>query len=404
MAEGRQPEVPFPARAKAGAGGADHVAFVQELVEELPAGHVAGGLEPDVGGIHTAEDRHTGLRETFTDDAGVLHVIVDDLLGLLPPLVGVDRSGGALDRVGGAVELGGGAAQPKLVETVALAGRRGAHDLFRHDHQAAAHAGKTGGLGKGAELDGALLGPFDLVDRVRDLRVGDEGLIGGVKEDHRVVGIGVIDPFLQLGLGGHGAGRVVGEAEIDDVHLLGRKRRDEAVGLVAGHVDDVLVVALVVGLAGAADHDVGVVVDRVDRVADGHHVVHAEDVQDIGAVALGAVGDEHLLGLQVNAQRLVGFLDDGVDQPVVALLRAVAGELVGGAQVVHGGVERLQHGRRQRTGHVADPQADDLGGRVGLGKGAHAAADLGEQVTGFQFEVVVVNLCHYVELSLFVIF
>ena len=56
MAEGRQPEVPFPARAEAAAGGADHVAFGQQLVEEVPAGHAARGLEPDVGDIHPAVD------------------------------------------------------------------------------------------------------------------------------------------------------------------------------------------------------------------------------------------------------------------------------------------------------------------------------------------------------------
>ena len=365
MAEGRQAEVPFPARAETDAGRADHVAFVQQLVEELPAGQVARGLEPDVRGIHAAEDRHAGFRQAFTDDAGVLHVIIDDLLGLLPPLVGVDRSGGALDRVGGAVELGGGAAQPELVEAVLLAAGRGAHDLFRYDHQAAADAGEAGGLGERAELDGALLGPFDLVDGVRNIGVGDERLVGGVEEDHRVVGVGVIDPLLQLCLAGHGAGRVVGETEIDDVHFLGRQGRDEIVGLVARHVDDVLVVPLVVGIAGAADHDVGVVVDRIDRVADGNHVVQGEDVEDVGAVALGTVGDEHLLGLQGDAQRLVGFLDDGVDQPVIPLLRAVAGKVVGGAQIIHGVVEGFQYSRCQRTGNVADAQTDDLGGRVG---------------------------------------
>ena len=137
--------------------------------------------------------------------------------------------------------------------------------------------------------------------RVRDLRVGDEGLVGGVEEDHAVIGIGVVDPLLQLGLAGHGAGRVVGEAEVDDVHLACRQRRDETVGLVARHVDHVGVVPLVVGLAGAADHDVGVVVDRVDRVADGDDVVQGEDVQDVGAVALGAVGDKHLLRLEAHA-------------------------------------------------------------------------------------------------------
>jgi len=230
---------------------------------------------------------------------------------------------------------------------------------------------------------------------VGDVRVGDERLVGGVEEDHAIVGVGVVDPLLQLGLAGHGAGRVVGEAEVDDVHLLGRQRRDEVVGLVARHVDDVLIVAFLVGLAGAADHDVGVVVDRVDRVADGHHVVEGEDVEDVGAVALGAVGDEHLLGLQADAERLVGFLDNGVDQPVIPLLRAVAGEVGGGAEVVDGVVERLQHGRGQRAGDVADAEADHLGVRVGGGEFPHAAADLGEEVAGFEFQVVIVDLCHY---------
>ena len=61
------------------------------------------------------------------------------------------------------------------------------HQLFGNDHQAAAHAGEAGGLGEGAELDGALLRPFDLVDGVGDGRVGDERLVGGVEEDDRVV-------------------------------------------------------------------------------------------------------------------------------------------------------------------------------------------------------------------------
>jgi len=34
MAEGRQPEISFPARAEAAAGGVDHVAFVDGFVEE----------------------------------------------------------------------------------------------------------------------------------------------------------------------------------------------------------------------------------------------------------------------------------------------------------------------------------------------------------------------------------
>jgi len=120
MAEGRQPEEPFAAGAEAGAGGADHVAFGKELVEEVPAAHAARGLEPDVGGVHPAVAGDAGLFQAFTDDAGILHVVVDDLFGLGPPFVRVDRGSGALHRVGGAVELGGGAAEPELVEGVFL--------------------------------------------------------------------------------------------------------------------------------------------------------------------------------------------------------------------------------------------------------------------------------------------
>src|ERR1039457_453699 len=121
MPKRRQPEVPFAAVAKARAGRPDDVALGEELVEEVPAGHPARRLEPDVRGIYAAVAGDTHSGQTFADDAGVLHVVVDDLFGLLPPLVGVNRGGGLLHRVGGAVELGGGAAQPQFVEAVALA-------------------------------------------------------------------------------------------------------------------------------------------------------------------------------------------------------------------------------------------------------------------------------------------
>lgn len=116
MTKCRKPEVSFPTRPEAGAGGADHVAFVEQLIEEVPAGHAAGGLEPDVGGIDAAENGDTGFLQTFTDDAGVLHVVVDDLLGLLPAFIAVNCSSSPLYRIGSTIELGGGAAQPEAIE------------------------------------------------------------------------------------------------------------------------------------------------------------------------------------------------------------------------------------------------------------------------------------------------
>ena len=230
---------------------------------------------------------------------------------------------------------------------------------------------------------------------MRNIRIGNEGLIRGVKEDDRVVGVGIIDPSLQLGFTGHGAGRIVGEAEIDNVHFCGRQCRNKAVSFVAGEVDDVLVVALRVSFSGATDHDVGIVVDRIDRITDGNYVVQGKDIEDVGAIALGTVGDKHLLRFERNAERFVRFFDDRVDQPVIPLLRAVAGELFCRSKIIDRVMKRFQNCRGQRTGYIANTETDDLCRRIGFSKGTYTATDLREQVAGFQFQVVFVYLCHY---------
>jgi hypothetical protein len=66
---------------------------------------------------------------------------------------------------------------------------------------------------------------------------------------------------------------------------------------------------------------------------------------------------------------------------------------------IHALVHRLDHGGRQRFGHVADAAADDARGlvRVCLAVGFHPAGDFGKQVTGFEFEEIRVDGCHGVE-------
>src|SRR5207248_3439920 len=104
--------------------------------------------------------------------------------------------------------------------------------------------------------------------------------------------------------------------------------------------------------------------------------------KDIAGVALGAVGDENLVGRDVAAAGLEVVLSDGFAEEVVALLGAVAAEGFAAGHLVDGLVHGLGDGRRQRLGDVADGHAADLGRGVFLGEGGDAAADLGEEVTG----------------------
>ena len=86
-----------------------------------------------------------------------------------------------------------------------------------------------------------------------------------------------------------------------------------------------------------------------------NYAVQAENFLDIAHIALGAVADKYLVGFNIDASGLIVVFDNGVQQEVVALLRAVAAEAGGFCHFVNSGVEPGNDGFRQRTGHVADP-------------------------------------------------
>ncbi len=153
-------------------------------------------------------------------------------------------------------------------------------------------------------------------------RIGDEALVGGVVQDNGVVLSGVLHPGLELLAGVGGAGGVVGAADIDDVSLhavVGHP--EEAVLLTGAAVDDLAAIGHVVVHIGGVD---GV------RHQDG--VVHVEQAQHIGQVALGTVGDEDLVLSQLGAAACVVALN-GLLQERVALLGAVAVEAFLGAHL-----------------------------------------------------------------------
>jgi len=69
--EGRQAEVAFAGCTETSAGGADDVAFVQQRVEKAPAIRACWRLDPGVGRVGRAVDRHAGILQRVFDDAGV---------------------------------------------------------------------------------------------------------------------------------------------------------------------------------------------------------------------------------------------------------------------------------------------------------------------------------------------
>ena len=297
------------------------------------------------------------------------------MLDLSHAALGKDGGCAALHDVGHTVELGGLAAEPELVEAHAVT-----LQLLRHDGVAAAGAGEACDLGEGADLDGALAGTLDLEDAAGQLAVGDEALVGSIVEEDGVVLSGVLHPCLELVAGIGRAGGVVGAADVDDVSLhavVGHP--EEAVLLTGAAVDDLAAVGNIVVHIGG-----------VDGVRNEDGVVHVKEAQQIGEVALCAVGDEDLIFRQLGAAACVvalnGLLEEGV-----ALLGAVAVEALFGAHLGDGVVHGVHDALGQRLGHVADAQTDDLLLGVGLLIGGDLVGDVHEEVAGLQLVVVLVH-------------
>ena len=351
--EGSQPEVTLAADAESGAGRSDDPRLLKEQVEKLPRGEAARRFQPNVRGVDPAVNLEARRGKPFADDPRVILIIGDVLFHLGHALFGINGLGGALHHIGDAVHLRGLPAAPELVE-----GNAAEHQFLRHDGERAAGSGEAGRLGKAAELDRAGSRALDLVDAVRQV-LRDIRFVGRVVQDHGLVLVRIIDPFFQLIRRDSGAGGVVREAEVNDVGFLLRQLRQKMVLFAARHVNDPVPALAFLILPGAARHDVGVHVNRVDRVAHRNHVVRRENVADIARVGLRAVADEDLVDADIDAALSVVVFRNCLSQELIAAFRAVAAERLHLSHFLR----RLRHGLddrfRERKGDVADSEADD---------------------------------------------
>ena len=269
-------------------------------------------------------------------------------------------------------------------------------ERFRHDSEGATESGEAAVFREAAEFNGAVARAVDLVNGVRYTGGAHVGFVGGIEEDDGFVFPCVINPSGELFAGSDGAGRVIRIAEVDQIDGFFRDGGDKPVFGGAGEINDASISAGFVGIAGVADHDIGVDVNGIDRVGDGHAVAGAEDVEDVAAVALRAVGDKDFVVGDVEPAVAKIVLRDGLAEEVIALFGSVSAEGVAVAEFIDRFVQRLTAGRGEGFGHITDPAANDPAGRVGmsLGESFDPPRNLGKEVAGFEFGIVFVEVGH----------
>ena len=159
---------------------------------------------------------------------------------------------------------------------------------------------------------------------------------------------------------------------------------------------DARVSAAFVGLAGVPGHNVGIDVDGVNRIGDSQAVFMPEDVENVAAIAFGAVRNEDFVISDLDAAVPVIVLSDDVPEKLVALLGAVSAKSGANGHFIDRRMQGRNDRGRQRFGDIANAATDHASGHSGVGftEGFHAPGNLGKEVTGFEFQIVVVEIRH----------
>src|SRR5580704_11589382 len=254
---------------------------------------------------------------------------------------------------------------------------------FRQDRKSASHTSKTPVFRKAPKLDRTVMGTRDLVNGVGDRGVGDVSFIGGIVENDRPIPESVVNPRLELFPRRDRPGRIIWKAEIDEIDALLWNLRDKAVCFRTRKTKKPCVDAVLVCGPGVTGHYIGVDVNGVNRIDDCDSILMTENIQNIAAIAFGAVGNKDLIVGDIHAVFAVIVFRDRASEKFVALLRAVAAEGFPMCELIDRSMDCLDCRDGKRLGDVPDAAPDQSFSqlRMFVAKRAYSAGDLRKKVS-----------------------
>ena len=282
--------------------------FLKEIIKELPGGHLIRCFQPDIWSIFSTGHGKSCCGKALEDRLCITHVISDLLLQLCFSLRRVNSLACSLYNVRSTIKLGSVASCPETVKLYAIT-----HQFLRNNSKSKTNACKASIFGKASKLDGTGSRTLALINAVRDILLGNICLICCIIDDHAAVFVGVVDPLLKSCLCDSTAGRIVREAEIDQIrYFICRYLRKETILLFAGHVDHtVKVLTLFVIKTSTSGHNVGIYIYRINWVANCNLVIQSEDLLDVSGITFCSIGNKDLVCADVAASGLIIIFCNG---------------------------------------------------------------------------------------------
>ena len=168
------------------------------------------------------------------------------------------------------------------------------------------------------------------------LGILNERFVCGIKQDQGFVRPGVVHPLLELRFRRYSAGGVVGITEVDQVNRFTGNLCGKPVVGADRQVGKAAITTVITRLTCTASHHIAVDVHRIHRIGDCNAIATPEDVENIAAVAFGAIGYKDLLCADLTASGLEVIAGNRLAKPGITLFRPVAVESLRRAHLVDG--------------------------------------------------------------------
>ena len=236
-----------------------------------------------------------------------------------------------------------------------------AFELFRDNRVCKTQSGKSGCLGKAAKLDGTGFCTFTLIDGYRNIFFCNISFVSSIVDDDCTCFVGIIYPNLKLFFCDRLAGRVVREAQIDDIRSFFWQFRTEIVFCGTRHVDHITPgLTFRIISAGSSCHNVGIHINRVNRITYRNFIIQREYFLNICRIALCTIRYKNLICCDVTSVSFVIILCDRLTQKCIAKIRCITFESLCCSLLINCFVQCFDHGRCDRLCHITDTQTDDL--------------------------------------------
>ena len=254
--------------------------------------------------------------------------------------------------------------------------------ILRYYRIAKTNSRKACIFGEGMQFDRTGSCPFTFINTVWYIVLTDISFICRIINDHTAMLICIINPFLQLRLCDRGTGRIVWKAQINDIRYFLWQLRCKIIFCGTWHIDHIApCFCLRIILACSSCHNIGIYINRINRVTDSDLVILGKYFLNVTGIALGTIRYKNFIRADITATQLIIIFRNSFSQKFIPKIRCIAMEGFCYAHLRNRTMQCINDHRCKWLGHIADSQTDDLFIRVLLCKCVYFLSDRGKKVT-----------------------